>query len=108
MQDLAKDLAVLLSTDKRIFDKLIQNANFCICDYLETAALNNEQECQINIGIGILKLKIEENAVRYSFIPSTTLETEVIDTLEAQQNLLVSTVDTALVAKLNKLYDTLL
>ena len=108
MQNLCKDLSVLTSTDKRIFDKLISNANFCICDYLENTALNNEKECSIDIGIGILKIKIGEDTVSYSFIPSQQLESEIISTLENQQNFLVSSVDALLVSRLNKLYDNLL
>ena len=108
MQDLIKDLSVLTATDRRTFDKIVQNAIFCICDYLENAALNNERECSIDIGLGCIKLKIDEDTIRYSFIPSHNLETGIVNTLENQQNLLVSVIDSALINKLNKLYDNLL
>ena len=38
MQNLGNDLSTIASVDRRIFDKLIYNANFCICDYLENIA----------------------------------------------------------------------
>ena len=108
MQNLINDLSNLTSTDKRVFAKLIQNANFCICDYLETMALDNQQECEIDIGIGLLKLKVIDNTIKYSFIPSELLESEIISTLENQQNLLIANIDNLLISKLNKLYDNLL
>lgn len=108
MQSLSNDLSILLSTDKKIFDKLAHNANFCICDYLENAALNNEDTCQIDIGIGILNIVVLDDTVKYIFKPSQQLEVGIINTLENQQNLLTSVVDTALVNRLNKLYDNFL
>jgi len=108
MQNLSNDLAVITSTDKKLFDKLVQNANYCICDYLESMALNNENLCEIDIGIGTLKIKVNEDTVTYSFIPSAQLETNIINTLENQQNLLSVALDSTLVRRLNKLYDGLL
>lgn len=108
MQSLCNDLSTLASVDKRVFDKLISNANFCICDYLESAALNNEDHVDINIGIGILRIKIGDGVVTYSFTPSQSLETGIVDTLERNQNLLTSAIDATLISRLNKLYDNLL
>ena len=108
MQNLSKDLSTLASVDRRVFDKLIQNANFCICDYLENSALNNEDLCEVDIGIGILKIKLGDDSVRYQFIPSQQLESDIVSTLENQQNFLVASIDSTLVGRLNRLYDNLL
>jgi len=108
MQNLSKDLSAIVSADKKIFDKLVVNANFCICDYLENMALNNEHICEIDIGIGILKIKVLDNFVSYEFIPSAQLETGIVSTLENQQNFLLTAVDSMLVNRLNRLYDNLL
>ena len=79
-----------------------------ICNYLEDTTLNNENLCTIDIGIGVLKIVIEEDTVRYSFIPSKELETEIINTLENNQSYLTSVISSKLTSQLNKLYDNLL
>ena len=108
MQNLGNDLSTIASVDKRVFDKLINNANFCICDYLENAVLNNEHLVDIDIGIGILKITIGDDIVKYNFVPSEKLELEIINTLENGQNSLLSIVDSSMISKLKKLYEGLL
>ena len=108
MRNLYNDLATITNSNKDIFNKLVKNSNFLICNYLEDTTLNNENLCTIDIGIGVLKIVIEEDTVRYSFIPSKELETEIINTLENNQSYLTSIVNSKLIGQLNKLYDNLL
>lgn len=108
MRNLYNDLATITNSNKDIFNKLVKNSNFLICNYLEDTTLNNENLCTIDIGIGILKIVIEEDTVRYSFIPSKELETEIINTLENNQSYLTSVISSKLTSQLNKLYDNLL
>ncbi len=108
MRNLYNDLATITNSNKDIFNKLVKNSNFLICNYLEDTTLNNENLCTIDIGIGVLKIVIEEDTVRYSFIPSKELETEIINTLENNQSYLTSVISSKLTSQLNKLYDNLL
>ena len=108
MRNLYNDLATITNSNKDIFNKLVKNSNFLICNYLEDTTLNNENLCTIDIGIGVLKIIIEEDTVRYNFIPSKELETEIINTLENNQSYLTSIVNSKLIGQLNKLYDNLL
>lgn len=108
MRNLYNDLATVTNSNKDVFNKLVKNSNFLICNYLEDTTLNNENLCTIDIGIGILKIVIEEDTVRYSFIPSKELETEIINTLENNQSYLTSVISSKLTSQLNKLYDNLL
>lgn len=108
MRNLYNDLATVTNSNKDVFNKLVKNSNFLICNYLEDTTLNNENLCTIDIGIGVLKIIIEEDTVRYSFIPSKELETEIINTLENNQSYLTSVISSKLTSQLNKLYDNLL
>ena len=108
MRNLYNDLATITNSNKDIFNKLVKNSNFLICNYLEDTTLNNENLCTIDIGIGVLKIIIEEDTVRYNFIPSKELETEIINTLENNQSYLTSVISSKLTSQLNKLYDNLL
>ena len=108
MRNLYNDLATVTNSNKDVFNKLVKNSNFLICNYLEDTTLNNENLCTIDIGIGVLKIVIEEDTVRYSFIPSKELETEIINTLENNQSDLTSVISSKLTSQLNKLYDNLL
>ena len=102
------DLSTITSTDKNVFEKLAYNSIYCICDYIENAVLNNEPSCDVDIGIGILKIKIGDGTISYSFIPNQAFETGIVNTVENQQNFLVASVNNLLVGRLNKLYDNLL
>ena len=104
-QVLTTDLINLLHTDKQILDKLITNINYCICSYAEQMALNNEQVCKIDIGIGTIILNLEEDAVHWYFSPSEELEKNIIFTLENQQNPLTAIITRALINQLNNFYD---
>ena len=108
MRNLYNDLATVTNSNKDVFNKLVKNSNFLICNYLEDTTLNNENLCTIDIGIGVLKIVIEEDTVRYSFIPSKELETEIINTWENNQSYLTSVISSKLTSQLNKLYDNLL
>lgn len=108
MESLVNDLSAITETRKKVFEKLSQNANYCICDYLEKTILNNEKVCNIDIGIGNLLIGIDDGTVRYKFVPSNELESCIISTLENQQNVLIAAVDKQLISQLNKLYEKLL
>ena len=108
MRSLNNDMASFIGVDKTVFDKLVKNTNYFICNYIEDAVLNNEPVCNINIGIGTLSIKMEEDSIRYNFVPSPDLEAGLVDTLENGQNFLVPIVNTKLVAQLNAIYDELL
>lgn len=108
MRNISNDLATLTGANKDVFNKLVRNANFLLCSYLEDSALNNESVCLVDLGIGTLKFTISEDTIKYSFIPSVELESEIVNTLENNQTLLTSAINSKLVGQLNKLYDNLL
>lgn len=102
---LTKDLAELICVDKHVIDKLAQNVNYCICNYVEKAMLDNESVCKIDIGIGELTLVIENDSMTWHFTPSQELENEVVTTLETQQNPLTLLVTKKLINQLDLFYD---
>jgi len=108
MRDLNKDLSIITGTSADTFSKLSANSGYLICNYLEDMILNNEDSCSIDLGIGVLNIKLNGDELRYSFIPSTELEGAIINTLENNQAPLISVVTGKLVGQLNKLYDNLL
>ena len=102
---LNKDLSELTGVDKQILDKLAQNVNYCICNYIEKSMLDNEQICKINIGIGTLTLKFFDDSMQWYFSPSNDLEYNVITALETQQNPLTPVVTKKLIDQLMNFYD---
>lgn len=104
MEMIGRDLSKLLAIDEFVFNRLAHNANVCICDHIETSQLNNESTCSIDIGIGVLKIKIEDDTVRYKFVPSSELESGIVATLEDGQNQLKSVVSNRLINQLKSLY----
>ena len=102
---LNKDLSELTGVDKQILDKLVCNINYCICNYIEKSMLDNEQVCKINIGIGILILKISNDSMQWYFTPSKDLESNVVTALESQQNPLTPVITKKLIDQLLNFYD---
>lgn len=104
MINLTTDLATLTSIPKASLDKLVEKSHWCICHSVEEGILNNNNIIEMNIGIGVLYIKLEENDVRYKFIPSPSLEECVRDTVVNRTNPLINITEKALVTRIVNTY----
>lgn len=90
--DAIQDLSVITTfpyhTLKGIFSKLedVISYNF------QESLLNSQDFCELDIGIGKLIIGVDEE-VKIKFIPSSSLENDIVQVLEGKECSLVSNVE---------------
>lgn len=99
-----EDVSSLTTIPKTSLISLSDKAIYSICDCVEEAVLENDSIVEVDIGVGTLKIGIEDETVKYRFIPSAKLEDGVTDTIVNHKNPLVCKIEENLVKKILKTY----
>lgn len=99
-----EDVSSLTTIPRTSLNSLIDKAIYSICDCVEETILVSGSNLEIDIGIGTLKIGIEDEIVKYRFIPSAKLEDGVTDTIVNHKNPLVCKIEENLVKKILKTY----
>lgn len=101
---LKDDLSTLTTIKDSTLSKLTKEINYCITDAVCKSIYNEETETNIDIGIGTLTIRFDNNQVRYRFVPSKELEASIASAIIEEKNVLVTALETSLVDKLNNIY----
>ena len=100
MQSLIEDLSVLTTIPTINLNQLAKKSNFCICNCVAESKLQNESLTSIDIGIGELQIFVENDNIKYKFIPSKALEKGVKSTVLEGKNILTNELENALSSKI--------
>lgn len=84
MFNILDDLSVLTTIPKGVLEKLVTKSIETICYDVREQQLQNSPITEVDIGIGILYIKLEDDNIMYKFIPSEVLETKVLKTVNKQ------------------------
>jgi hypothetical protein len=102
------DVSTLTSISKLALENLVEKCNICIChDVFEEVSVGNDL-IDIDIGIGMLYIKLEDGMIKYKFIPSKKLEESVQKTVSNKESPLVGILDTTLKDRIENAYKNLL
>ena len=102
--DVKKDLSVLTTVNELAISRLFDKVSWIICDAIENANLSEEDLLELDLGFGVLQIKIGSNRVNYKFAPSKNLERAIIDTIVNENNALTLNIESNLVSKLTNIY----
>ena len=105
--DLKKDLSVLTTINELSLSRIQNKVNWCICDIVEKTVYNHENVAEIDLGFGTLVINITENEVKYKFIPSKSLEKNIVSTVVDEKNPLTFVLEDNLVNKITNIYKDL-
>lgn len=108
MISINSDLSVITNIPKMTLDKLCDKAALLIADNTLESFLNKEDKASLDIGIGYLYIKIEDDAIKYKFIPSKSLDNLLKDSIKSKQSPIITSVDKALRDKIQATYKELL
>lgn len=103
MEDLIKDVATLTTIPEKSLVKLVDKSYWCISNEVIESLKQGDTVTEIDIGIGILYIKVIDDTIQYKFIPSAKLNDTVKDTVINKRNILEDTLEKTLV---NKIVDT--
>lgn len=108
MTKLIEDLATLTTISQHALVNLNDKAYSCICHNVCESMLEGNPLTEIDIGIGILYIKCEEDQIKYKFIPSKKLEENVALTVKHKVSPVVFEVEAALKDRIESTYKNLL
>ena len=107
MTNIKKDLSVLTSVSESTFSKLEEKIIWCISDAVEDATINDLDHVDIDLGFGVLTIKIDDDTVKYLFKPSNKLEKSIVNTIVNERNDLSLNIENYLASRLTDVYKTL-
>lgn len=108
IKDLNTDLSIVTTIPKLTLEKLNQNAICCITSFVAESLLDEETITNIDIGIGILTIKVEDNCVKYSFTPNSMLENQITDSVLYGDVPIIKKLEDSIVNKIVHTYKELL
>ena len=69
MYNVSEDLSTITTIPKNSIDKLFEKEEWCICQNIEEQLGNKDVLTEIHIGIGYLSILLEDNTIKYKFVP---------------------------------------
>lgn len=108
MYSLQDDLKTLTNISSDVIDKLVNKILYIICDDVLDTHLNNNTVTDIDTGIGVLSICVDNNQIKYRFIPSTLVESAVKNTIVDLKSPVKERASKTLASKINEIYEELL
>lgn len=107
MRDSLHDLSTITTIPYQTLQKLFEKLSWVICDAVQDSLMNKEDFASIDIGIGTVDISVSNDTVEYRFVPSKSLESSVIQTVEDKSNPLVKNIESSLVKRIVNTYKDL-
>ena len=107
MTDLISDISTLTTISQSSLQELIKKANLCIAHAVFESKQEIETDTEINIGLGKLIIRVDNDQIKYKFIPTTNLSDLIIYTINQNISPLTKIVEDNLVDRINDTYKTL-
>lgn len=103
-----KDVSNLTTVPFSSVQKIFSRFQDCICYNLQQSINNKEEYAEIDIYIGKLILKKEDNHIYYKFIPSPSFEKDVLITYQRGECPLIRRLEDTISDKISSAYKELL
>lgn len=108
MKKLVDDIAALTTVSTNALVHLQDKLTLCIGHCVYESKLEKESLTEIDIGIGILYIKYEEDKILYKFVPSKKLEESVSTAIFLNESPLVSRAEESLARRIDSVYKNLI
>lgn len=108
MMELLQDLYILTDVQENVLKKFIPIAEYCIAHDVYESMCYRQEFAEIDIGIGTLVVKVDDDSIRYKFIPSENLENMMIEMTKTRKSPILSKLENNLQTKIEKAYKELL
>jgi hypothetical protein len=105
--NIVKDTAVLTTIPEKALKKIIDKMVHSIGEAVVEARIGKKDILELDIGFGMLFIKLGDDSVQYKFVPGEKLEETVKNSFINKQNLLEDVLDASLINKLTNIYKDL-
>lgn len=95
--DLIKDTSLVTSIKENTLRRLMKKMAYCICNDVEESIRKGENIINFNIGIGNITVYVDEETIKYRFLPAPKFENVVKATVNEGKNPLTIKLEEALV-----------
>ena len=107
--NLLDDLSVLTTISKYGLTDMSKIAEMCIAQAILEAKLNNQETVKIILGtLGELNVIITDSEVTYRYIPSKSLEKDIIASLQTNKSKLQEALENSLTKRVISVYKDLM
>lgn len=107
MTNVVSDLSTFTEVPEKIIRKLMDAVGYIICQGVLEDTLSDQGITQVDFGFGNLYIKHENGEIKYKFVPSDQLASNVEGTVKNRLNLVENTLTTRLGEKLLEVYKEL-
>ena len=108
IKNIIEDVSFLTNVSDHVLNKLINVTNYSIGHAIHESICEKEEFAMLDIGIGELHIKVEDDGVRYRFVPTKPLEDMITKTVLTKQSPIITKLDTDLQSKIDKTYRELI
>jgi hypothetical protein len=105
--NIVKDTAVLTTIPEKAIKKIIEKMIYSIAESVVEARISHQDTLELDIGFGILFIKLGDDSIQYKFVPGEKLEESVKNSFINKQNLLEDVLEASLKNKLTNIYKDL-
>ena len=94
--DLCTDIATLTTSPLTSIQRLADIGIDCICSDVYESETNGESLACIDIGVGFLNILFFDDEIKYKFVPNSSLENKLVETLRTHVDPLVKRIESTL------------
>lgn len=107
MTNLVDDLSVLTTIKKYNLEELVNKSTMIVSHALAECISNEEEITEVDIGIGVLRILVQDEEMKFKFSPSSKLETTLVETYTSGKSSLTQKVEDELGRRIEKTYKDL-
>ena len=104
MTNLINDVAALTSINEKLLNKIVDVIVYSVNDSVAESIMNKETVTQIDTGIGTLSILVNDNELKFKFVPNAKLRESIISTIKNEENTLTNTLEINIADRFTKLY----
>lgn len=104
MYNIVTDIAALTTIPAGSLNRLVEKAALCICNDLEEELLKDNNLVSVDIGIGNLQILVDDNDLKFRFIPNKKFEAAVRATAVDKKNPLIEKTEVTLARRITEVY----
>lgn len=106
--DILNDLSILTTIPILNLNKLSTRSCEDMCHCVLESINSNEQVSSLDIGIGQIVVFVDDEQIKYKFLPSSEFEQMLIDSINSNKSPLTNTIEQSLQKRMINIYKELL
>lgn len=107
MENLNEKIAILSTINKKNLDRLSELGALAFVDVVKNAIMNGEKQLDVDIGLGVVTVNMENEVMRFRFVPSAKLKEGIASLSEGGKTELENLLESTLKTKIENTYKDL-